>query len=187
MSNFDFAFTYLMGNEVANYGGPRQNPHYEDPRTGEISAWGISLAWLRSVQPDATAEKVRGLDEAQAKNLYLQYWWKPGQFDLISDACVAAKTFDACVNMGMMTGIKILQCAIGNLGDPIVADGRLGQMTADAIQYSIAQHGVRELLSGISGRMRLRYQVIAAKNPALARDLAGWTSRANKLPEPANA
>jgi lysozyme family protein len=184
MSDFNFAVKYVLGNEVLGYGTPRQNPHYEDQETGEISAWGISLKWLIGVQHDATAATVRGLTEAQARNLYQQYWWTPNHFSLIENDRIAAKVFDAAVNMGAGTAIKIMQTVLDVIlpGASLNADGVIGPHTAEVVNEAVENCGVNGVLKAFSDSLASRYRNIATANPVHQKDLQGWLARASKLP-----
>lgn len=178
MSDFSKAMPYVLINEGTKL--------FEDPQTGEISKFGISLKWLKTVQPDATADDVRNMTQTEAEALYKEYWWDALKMSLINSDRVATKTLDMAVNMGAQTGIKLLQQATINLAatenravpNGFECDGHLGPISASAINASPEE----ELLGELVQEATWRYQSIVEKNPAQAKNLPGWLARAAKLP-----
>jgi len=114
---------------------------------------------------------IAGLSEDAARDIYLRDWWQRLGLDRLP-AAVAAKLLDAAVNTGAGPAVTALQRALRACGRPVVEDGRLGDETAAAAQ---AADGIgpalREALAG-------HYRLLAAVNPALEPNLAGWLNRA---------
>lgn len=179
MADFISAIDYVLMNE----GG-----HYEDLATGEISNHGISLKWLKTVQPDATAKTIRDLPAAQAISLYHKYWWETHDMDLIENNHIATKLLDAMVNMGPETAIRLFQVVLNEPVEPserIAEDGVMGKKTADALEFELGTnpHGEKEILDSFAEELRNRYKRIAEMNPVHKKDLPGWLKRAEKMPE----
>lgn len=119
MTDFDEAFTRLIGNE----GGYTNNP--ADP--GGETKFGIS----KRAYPDV---EIASLTLDQAKALYQRDFWNP-----LADAHPAIKfqVFDFAVNVGMQTAIRKLQSAIG-----VADDGHWGPTSAG----TLAQMDVNDVL-----------------------------------------
>lgn len=114
-SNFDRAFSSLLGNE----GGYSNHP--SDP--GGETMWGITLTTARHA---GYAGKMRDMSVEVAKEIYRERYWRP-EFDRMP-YMVAFQVFDAAVNSGTVVAVKWLQNAIG-----VKEDGIIGQVTMAAI------------------------------------------------------
>lgn len=113
MITFDQAFDRLMGNE----GGYVNNP--ADP--GGETNWGISQRTYPNVD-------IKNLTRLGAKAIYLHDFWQRGQMDQY-DGAIAFQVFDAAVNHGIETALRLLQRAAG-----VVDDGHIGPVTVAAIK-----------------------------------------------------
>jgi len=111
--NFDLAFDRLMGNE----GGYVNNPN--DP--GGETQWGIA----KRSYPDID---IKALTRAQAKEIYRRDFWIRGSMDEY-DPAIAFQVFDAAVNHGIETAIRLLQRAAG-----VADDGHVGPVTIAAVK-----------------------------------------------------
>lgn len=111
--DFDAAFDRLMGNE----GGYVNNP--SDP--GGETKWGI----CRRSYPNVD---IKNLTRDQAKEIYRRDFWLRGQMDRF-DAAIAFQVFDAAVNHGIETAIRMLQQAAG-----VADDGHIGPISLAAIK-----------------------------------------------------
>lgn len=174
MADFDVAVAKTLANE----GGFSINP-----TTGEVSNHGITVWFLRSVgilsgSGSATAyeiQYVRDLTVPAATNLYRQYFWNEGFYNLDSQQ-LANKAFDLAVNMGVGSAVKLLQRALNELNaDSCEVDGVLGKVTAAACNS--ADENV--LYTAFISQADSMYRQIA-KNPSLAPDLQGWLNRLHK-------
>lgn len=179
MANFQTAIDYLLINE----GG-----RFEDQSTGEITNFGISLRWLQTVEPDATADTVRNLSREAAEALYEKYWWDQYHVGSIPSDPVATKLFDHMVNMGAGTAVRIFQDTLNeptdNIDQHVAVDGLIGPQVIAAVKEEMGQAtGVGPLLDAFAVNLVSHYQDIAAKNPALAKNLKNWEARAEKLPQ----
>lgn len=127
--NFDQAFDRLIGNE----GGYVNSP--ADP--GGETNWGI----CKRSYPNLNIKK---LTRDQAKELYLNDFWQRGQMDQY-DPAIAFHVFDAAVNHGIETAIRLLQRAAG-----VADDGHIGPVTVAAIK---SQHVPTILMQVIAERL----------------------------------
>lgn len=111
--NFDQAFERLLGNE----GGYNNNPL--DP--GGETNWGISKRYYPNVN-------IATLSREAAKVIYLTDFWNRasmGQYD----GAISFQVFDAAVNCGIETAVRMLQRAAG-----VADDGHIGPISVAAIK-----------------------------------------------------
>lgn len=115
MSNFDRAFTDLIGHE----GGYVNNP--DDP--GGETNWGITVAVARA---NGYSGLMKDMDMETAKAIYAKRYWLP-VFDELRYP-LAFQLFDAAVNSGVEQAVKWLQRAV-HVDD----DGKFGPNTKAAV------------------------------------------------------
>jgi lysozyme family protein len=117
---------------------------------------------------------IGSLTAADAAAIYRRDWWDRFGLGRLP-APLAAKLFDAAVNIGIESAVRALQRALRAAGAaPIAEDGKLGPATiaaASSIAAGIILPALREALAG-------HYRLIAARNRAQARFLNGWLARA---------
>lgn len=118
MTNFDQAFTDLLGHE----GGYTNRPN--DP--GGETNWGITIAVARE---HGYIGSMKDLDQSVAKQIYAKQYWLPA-FDQLPYP-IAFQVFDAAVNSGVGQAVRWLQRSIG-----VADDGKLGPVTLQAIQQA---------------------------------------------------
>lgn len=156
--------------------------------TGGATNWGVSLRYLRAMgdldkdgfpdgdldhDGDVDREDVFNMTEEEAKAFALQDWtaWKCQDFQ---DPDVATRYFTLAWNMGPTNATRILQRALRACGRPVTEDGHLGPITMGEVNHCNPATMTVALRSEAAGQ----YRVLAAKNPALGKFLAGWESRA---------
>jgi len=115
MTNFDRAFTELLGNE----GGYSNHP--DDP--GGETNWGITVAVARE---NGYVGAMKDMDQTVAKAIYAKRYWLPA-FDALPYP-VAFQVFDGVVNSGIGQAVRWLQRAVG-----VADDGKLGPITLTAV------------------------------------------------------
>jgi lysozyme family protein len=116
MADFLKAIDYVLANE----GGYVDNS--ADP--GGETNFGISKRAYPYLD-------IKNLTREEAVTIYQRDYWK---FDGFATQRVATKVFDTCVNLGPTQAIRILQLALGTVQvGPVVADGKLGPQTIDAV------------------------------------------------------
>lgn len=111
--NFDVAFDRLISNE----GGYVNNP--ADP--GGETKFGIS----KRSYPDLD---IANLAREDARAIYLRDFWQRGQMDQY-DGAISFQVFDAAVNHGIETALRLLQRAAG-----VADDGHIGPVTVAAVK-----------------------------------------------------
>ena len=132
MSNFDKAFTIILGEEGGYVNDPR------DP--GGETQWGITSPPLRlaistGIVPADTT--IKSLTQDQAKLIYKEFYWLPIKGDQLPwPLCVFV--FDSAVNQGATPAIKMLQRALKQPQDGILGVDTLEAAT-HASSFSCAQ------------------------------------------------
>jgi len=175
---FPACVEFVLGNETFTRNGKIVSV-YEDPATGEISNWGISLFWFRGLKPQATQADIKALTREGAINLYRTYFWTPRKLSCIQLPKTAAKVFDAEVNMGATQGVRLLQRAL-----LLQCDGVLGPMTADAVNGSNDDELYRKFVKCAADRyQRIHDNQVQEYGQSVAdRNLSAWLARLAKVP-----
>jgi lysozyme family protein len=167
--SFDRAFEKLLGVE----GG-----YVNDPRdSGGATRYGITEAVARA---NGYTGEMNELPLDRAKDIYKRQYWDPLRLDDVSliSGAVAEEMFDTAVNMGLATGGKFLQRALGVLGSAITADGIIGPMTIDVLRRYIAKRGADEgvtvLLRAMNALQACRYIELAETREKDRAFIYGW-------------
>jgi lysozyme family protein len=126
------------------------------------------------------------LTQQQAIDIYYtDYWLKPG-IDMLPDS-FSGKVFDAGVNMGPRTAIRILQRVLAQVANPSLVksvqpfdyDGVIGFRTvALASDHNLAPSAV---LKYYIADLVAYYQGLADQHPVMQKYLTGWLRRANAV------
>ena len=132
---FDKVMEHVFGEE----GGWSDHP--DD--TGGKTMLGITLKTLKTARPDqnVTAETLRNLTVADAKEVYREHYWTPVKA-LGLPSGLSTMMFDFCVNAGFPRSVKTLQKSIGTK-----ADGAFGPKSKAALQNKIDTVGEIEVLN----------------------------------------
>lgn len=167
MSNFDEAIRIVLLNE----GGLVDIPG--DP--GEITNFGISLRFYRTMNHAAIADDIKHLTMEAAKNIYQTQFWNAAPFGAIESQRIATSVFDMAVNSGPHTAIRLLQEAVNSLGGgSLVIDNVLGAKTLSAVNSS----SIPALLSAYRLLRESYYKELVLHNPSFKKFLNGWLTRA---------
>ena len=172
--NDDDGFAAALAIVLAHEGGSQTMQ--DDPGNwtgGKIGAgelkgtkFGLSAAAYPSLD-------IAALTEAEAAAIYRRDWWDRFGLGRLPGP-IAAKLFDAAVNIGIDVAVRALQRALRAARSVSIAeDGKLGPATiaaSRAIAADTVLPALREALAGY-------YRLIAAKNPTQARFLNGWLAR----------
>jgi lysozyme family protein len=175
----DDAFAAALAIVLVHEGGYQAMP--DDP--GNWTGGKIGAGELKGTKFGLSAATYPTLDiavltETDAAAIYRRDWWD--RFGLARlPGPLAAKLFDAAVNIGIESAVRALQRALRAAGAStgsarIVEDGKLGPATvtaASTLAADIVLPALREALAG-------HYRLIAAKNRAQTRFLNGWLARA---------
>jgi len=170
------AFEDALGVLLAHEGGFTDHP--SDP--GGATNYGISLRYLEEsgIDPneDGTIDlrDVRNLTLEKASSIYRTYWWDPMFLSQVNDQVVATKVFGMAVNMGIGTGVRLLQEVLVLLGQVVSIDGRMGPQTINAT------NGVdpRWIMAELRCAAAKRYRDLIDRNPKLNAFRIGWMRRA---------
>lgn len=170
--------TPLINAVIDREGGYSNNP--DD--AGGPTNFGITQAVARQ---QGYAGDMRALPRDEAVAIYMRlYWLKPG-YDAVATRypALAARLFDAGVNMGPVTATGFLQRALNALnrggrdyGD-IAADGALGAATLAALDSYRAVRGAAGegvLVKAVEALRGARYIELAEAHPADETFLYGW-------------
>src|SRR4029077_11303247 len=162
VSDFEKAIPVVLQHE----GGLVDDP--DDP--GGLTNFGITLKWWQSVDPAASAERLKVMTSVTASVLYKMFWWDLHGYGQIKDQQIATKVFDMSVNMGASQAHRLVQRALG-----IADDGVCGPRTFAAINNA----DPTMLMVTIIGLAQALYTDLAARRPTLAKFLPGWLKRAS--------
>lgn len=170
-SNFDYAVNIVLKHE----GGYSNDP--KDP--GGETNFGITESTLEHCRSQlGISREVKDLTLEDAKMIYKIHYWDPYPYDEIDSKTIAAKLFDAAVNIGQHTAVKLLQKAFMYVGYRIAVDGRLGTKTIDAINNAYKIGLEYTLLDEFREYLKEHYEDLVEKNPSLKKFLKGWLNRA---------
>jgi len=158
---FADAFRWIIEAE----GGPRLVTD-----TGGLTRWGISSR----AHPHVDIEH---LTRDQAEAIYLESYWRPIRGSALP-AALALVIFDAAVNMGVGTSVKILQTVLRNVS----VDGVAGPETVAASKLFLP----RAELVALCLELRLRWYADLAGRDEAAKKLYGsylygWRMRVMRL------
>lgn len=170
----DDGFAAALAIVLAHEGGYQAMP--DDP--GNWTEGKVGAGELKGTKFGLSAATYPGVDiaaltEADAAAIYRRDWWD--RFDLGRlPASLAAKIFDAAVNIGIDDAVRALQRALRAAGARIAEDGELGPETIAAAHALVSDTVLAALREALAGH----YRLIAAKNPVESRFLKGWLARA---------
>jgi lysozyme family protein len=167
MAEFNTACDIVLRNE----GGLLHDK--SDP--GGITNFGISLRFLKTIKPDATADDIINMTVDHAKQIYHDHFWLAAPFFSIVNQPIANYVFDMAVNMGLGNATKVLQRALQRAVQ-IKDDGVWGMDTQ--LKLNACCSGL--LLAELRKARIAYYERCVADNPFLARYLSGWIKRANE-------
>ena len=149
-------FERALGHVLAMEGGYSDDPY--DP--GGPTNKGITLddfARWKGVSADATSrakliEDLKRIPDDTLRAIYLSRYWRPAGCEKLAPA-VAVMHFDAAVNHGTGTAVRMLQQAAGAM-----ADGDIGPETANALRRA----GPDAVLNRYAEIRRARYRALAS-------------------------
>ena len=166
-ADFNAAVAVVLGHE----GG-----YLEDHTTGEISKFGLTAEFLRSIGLPHDRDAIRNLSREQAIQIYREHWWERYGFERLPDQRLATKLFDLAVNLGPQRAVRFLQQALVRCGAHLVVDGLLGERTIAAANEA----PVECVLSHLRALAAEHYRTLAAKDPKYLPYLKGWLERASQ-------
>jgi lysozyme family protein len=165
MANFDVALNWTLNFEdpLHKYATTPDSPQGSYVIAGVNSAsWPRDFATINALETDYRP--------AAVARFYREEFWNTWLDRLNSDE-VAKRVFDAGVNMGSGTAVRLLQGVLG-----CAVDGKWGPSTVSFANANTSQTLVANF---ILARCQ-HYKDIVANNPNDAKYLEGWISRAEK-------
>jgi lysozyme family protein len=147
--------------------------HPRDP--GGATNMGITLRTLRDWRGDdsLTADAVRDMTEAEAKEIYLARYWNPIRGDELPPGIDLA-VFDWSVHGGVGRASRDLQTVLG-----VTVDGAIGRQTIAAVQRADHAEVIRALCERRLNHLRSRPHWDAFSK--------GWSRRVREIEEAALA
>ncbi|MEI8395981.1 MAG: glycosyl hydrolase 108 family protein [Rhodospirillaceae bacterium] len=123
-----------------------------------------------------TPDQVRTMPWAHALAIYRERYWRGANIDLLPEP-LQPVIFDMAVNMGPGTAARLLQHALGDLGRPVIGDGRIGKITSGLAARAVADFGAKRVVDTICDRRRDYYQDIISHDPSQAAFRHSWLER----------
>ena len=178
MADFETAVEKLI--EIEGGFSPRDNA------AGAVSM-GITSAFLKLIGRPHSAEDVKALTKADAKEIYREYFWRKFRLGGLLSQRMADALLICLVNMNPQEVIYALHEALAAAGRPVVfhpigkRDRVLGLITIGALNcLGEVQQGA--LLEDFKRRMVKYYESLAEEKPEkFGDDLGGWLNRVEKL------
>lgn len=158
--DFATAFARLLEHEGGYTDDPRDRGNWTGGEVGKGECRGTKYGISAAAYPH---EDIRNMTPARVRELYFSDYWGPAGCDAVPPE-VKGDLFDAAVNSGVRSAIRMLQRAAGE-----AQDGVLGPRTLQAVQSMPA-----EQLRGRLAAARLLHMTEARTWPAYGR---GWTRR----------
>jgi len=168
MARFSEAINFVLAAEGSTF--------VNDPTNREISKFGLTDKFLKSVGLPNDEDFIKSLKREDAERIYKRYIWDKYGLERITNQRTANKVMDIIVNLGYRRGVRIVQEALVRCGhENIRVDGVLGTYTITALNtddgcFIIV---VKELLSSY-------YKALVSRKPAYEKYLNGWLARARR-------
>ena len=148
------------------------NPTMRGVTQRTYDAWRVSFGLPK--------QTVRNIRQDEIEGIYLRDYWTAAGCHLLAGGCVtavaAAAHFEAAVNCGVGTAVRLLQRAVR-----VDADGIIGPITRAAVSCFLSfPDGDEELAEALLWE-RLRYYRDLARQPRLRPNLLAWTDRIVKF------
>jgi lysozyme family protein len=151
----------------------------DDP--GGATNLGISLRFLRVIQPDATVNDIENMDKETATEIYKKCFWKEVKCDKMLSDKLSFIVFDAVVNMGTGGGGKLLQRSLNEFGYGLNIDGKIGNLTLQACNDMYNKDMEDDLVETVLNNREDFYNNLANSKPVMRKFLRGWLNRVNAL------
>jgi len=122
--------------------------------------------------------RIESITRQQADEIYFSEFWTAPKINLIAEIApeIAVHLFDASVNHGQTTAVRLLQKACNFLGASLTVDGKIGAKTLAevhrlAIKYDTA------LENSFRFQRAKYYEAIVSKDATQRVFLRGWMKR----------
>lgn len=173
MANFATALAWTLDNW--------EDPTHEYKIEPDAPPGAFAIAGVNSVENAVAYHLIAAAEQDEraplVANFYQNVFWNQWLEQLTSDD-VAKRVFDAAVNMGSGTAVKLLQNAVNLLwaGDALIEDGEWGPDTLSTTNADSSW----KIISAFQQVRAAHYEDIVVAQPQDAKYLAGWLSRAMK-------
>lgn len=171
----------------------REGGYVDDPNDpGGATKFGVTIGTLGQLGLDldgdgaVTAADLRQLTEAQALDIYLEYYFRRPGIAALPQA-LQPPVFDMYVNAGA-NAVRILQRLLLALGHPVAVDGRIGAATVAAAEAAQAAGDPAALADAYGVARRNYYYALADARPASRKyarrrdgGKGGWITRAEEF------
>ena len=136
---------------------------------GGMTNYGITLATLKSLDPNATPDVLRNLTKEEASGILLQvYWVETGFSRLWVSEPLAELLLDTAVHSGGPNAVRMLQRAVS-----VDSDGIIGPITEEAVKRLNGPH----LMALVVSERMLWLANLVSMDPSQGVFLRGWTRR----------
>ena len=157
------------------------NEHKED--RGGITNHGISLRYAKGKgldldgDGDVDGDDIRLVTIAKAKELFMQdFFYEPKICNLPPE--LWPQTFDISVNSGPARAVKMLQEVLIDMGQALIADGKIGFHTIKSTKAMCLRYGGDKINDLLSDKRAKFYKAIVAHDPSQKIFINGWLNRA---------
>lgn len=178
MVDFDKFAGRLLEIEGGYQNDPTDSGNYTGCKVG-IGAMsgtnnGISTCFYNDkVKSNPTVQDIKSITKESAKEIYRKSFWNYYRIDEFNSQDVAENVMDMIVNSGQMTGIKILQRSLNELGEDLKVDGGMGAITLSTVNRQIRKDEVK--LFNTYTRKRREYYNSLSNKPA--HQIKSWNNR----------
>jgi lysozyme family protein len=172
-TSFDRAFALLLRHEGGYQCDPDDLGNWTGSKCGEGELRGTKYGLSARSYPNLD---IKNLTVADARQICFDDWWVKYALCDLPDP-LAVKALDLAFPMGPRPAIECLQRALNGFAPAsreLAVDGVLGPATLDLARTL----GAPDLLARFEDEAVARFESIAAANPALAKFLPGWRTRA---------
>ena len=170
MADFQTCYGWMMESEDPQ----RKYAEVPDAPPGAFAISGInSAAFPEDFSVIAATPQSQRAPKVHA--FYAEKFWNNWFSQLLSDD-LAKRVFDAAVNMGAGTAIRLLQTAANALGGALTVDGGWGTLTLTAANRA----NPAALVAAFIEARENHYRAIVQNNPADQKYLQEWLARASK-------
>jgi lysozyme family protein len=177
MADWDTSYNWMMDNEDR----ARACAQVPDPPPAGSAGPCYAISGINSGAWPDQFEAIAALAQTDrvsaVQQFYQDHFWNDWFAQVASDD-LCKRVFDFAVNGGHGTAVHCLQQAVNSLATdgaaPIAEDGGWGPITLNAVNAA----DPAALLEAFKAKRLAYYQDIANEDPAKARYLATWTTRA---------
>ena len=168
---------------VSRFEGTAYSDHPAD--RGGPTKFGITARVLGEyLGKPVTPDQVKAMTWQQALAIYRERYWFGANIDRLPEE-LQPVIFDMAVNHGPGTAVRLLQHALGDLGRPVIGDGRLGKITTGIAAGLIKHLGAKAVVDAICDCRRTYYAEIIAHDPSQRSFQHGWVNRCESYRLPA--